>query len=150
MSPEIQNRIYNNISPEPMSGCWLWTSNISKAGYARLSVNNRRQYVHRLSYEEFVGPIPDGLQIDHLCRVRCCVNPDHLEPVTHLENIRRGVWIDACRERSKRIYDEMTHCINGHPLNEENTRYQPDKRRKGGIKRYCIACRRLYRCQSKR
>jgi hypothetical protein len=73
------------------SNCWLWTGSLSR-GYGR--VRDRRSGksvpVHRIAYELLVGPIPDGLTIDHLCRVRCCVNPTHLQPVTNRENILRG------------------------------------------------------------
>jgi hypothetical protein len=70
-------------------GCWLWQPAPGGNGYGRLSVHGRLAYVHRVSYELHVGPIPDGLTIDHLCRVRTCVNPAHLEPVTFAENTRR-------------------------------------------------------------
>ncbi|MEO1065368.1 MAG: HNH endonuclease signature motif containing protein, partial [Actinomycetota bacterium] len=75
-----------------------------------MKVDGQTVYVHRLVYEELVGPIPDGHQIDHLCRVRLCGNPAHLEAVEGLENVHRGL---AVRYR--------THCRNGHPINEENT-----------------------------
>lgn len=71
------------------AGCWIWQGAPGKNGYGRMSIGDRLQYVHRLSYEHHVGPIPDGLTIDHLCRVRMCINPEHLEPVTFAENTRR-------------------------------------------------------------
>lgn len=70
-------------------GCWIWQGAPAKTGYGRMSVGNQLQYVHRLSYEVHVGPVPEGLTIDHLCRVRLCCNPEHLEPVTRAENTRR-------------------------------------------------------------
>lgn len=73
---------------ENEDGCWLWKRSTTK-GYGRISVLGRPRGVHRVSYEVFVGPIPDGLEIDHLCRRRSCCNPAHLEPVTHRENQRR-------------------------------------------------------------
>ena len=80
---------------------------------------------HRFAYELLVGPIPDDLELDHLCRNTCCVNPEHLEAVTHLENMRR------------RHLREATHCAQGHPYDEENTGW-----RDGGKHRYCKACNR--------
>lgn len=77
-------------------GCWLWNGAINERGYGFLKVgsrtdNSRRTVkAHRFAYETVVGPVPDGLELDHLCRNRSCVNPLHLEPVTHSENIRRG------------------------------------------------------------
>ena len=70
--------------------CWLWTKCKNSDGYGRMRVNGVLEQVHRVSYEIFVGPIPEGLELDHTCRNRACINPAHLEPVTHLENVRRG------------------------------------------------------------
>src|SRR6516164_7314046 len=79
--------------PEPNSGCWLWFGVQTKDGYGRWGGGANRKLAHRISYERAKGPVPIGMQIDHLCRVRCCVNPDHLEVVTPLENNARG-WRD--------------------------------------------------------
>lgn len=72
------------------NGCWLWQAAPDAAGYGRISIGNQVRYAHRVSYETFIGPIPDGLTIDHLCRIRRCINPTHLEPVTLAENVRRA------------------------------------------------------------
>jgi excisionase family DNA binding protein len=94
--------------------CWNWTAS-TRSDYGRFSLGHRKQLVqaHRWSYENLVGPIPDGLQIDHLCRNRKCVNPAHLEPVTSRENTMRGFGPSALSARK-------TSCVNGHRLTPEN------------------------------
>ena len=86
----------------------------------------KRTYAHRFSYETLVGPIPEGKILDHLCRVRMCVNPDHLDVVTHGENLRRGFGTTGLRAR-------QTHCIRGHELSGRNVKVY-------GGKRYCLTC----------
>lgn len=128
--PAIE-RFEEKYTPEPNSGCWLWTGSLNPGGYAQMSINGRPRHVHRFSYEHFVGPIPAGLQIDHLCRNRSCVNPDHLEPVTQRENIMRGIAISAQNARK-------THCKNGHEFTQDNTRTN-----KRGY-RWCKKCAKQY------
>jgi hypothetical protein len=89
-SPDPRIRIVKRITVDDRTGCWLWDGYISTTGYGSIKFQGRIGSVHRLSYESFVGPIPEGLQIDHLCRVRACCNPEHLEPVTSRENTIRG------------------------------------------------------------
>ena len=116
------------------SGCWLWTGSIQGgkgAGYGRLNIDYKRKLAHRVSYEHLVEPIPEGLQLDHLCRVRNCVNPDHLEPVTPSENIRRSPIHISVRLKAK------THCVHGHEYTPENT-YRFTTR--GKTQRACRAC----------
>lgn len=86
--PQLLDRLRERTEVHP-SGCWLWTGGLAANGYGRLSVDGRLTYAHRAAYEIHVGPIPDDLTIDHLCMVRRCINPDHLEPVTRAENSRR-------------------------------------------------------------
>ncbi len=87
---DVWERVENNIERVTESGCWIWVGSLLHDGYARVRIGAKKVLVHRFTYESFCGPIPQGLEIDHLCRVRCCVNPHHLEPVTHLENVLRG------------------------------------------------------------
>ena len=82
--------------------CWEWTADRAKSGHGRIRVDGRTQMAHRIAYELLVGPIPEGLELDHLCRNTCCVNPDHLDPVTHLENMRRGFSPSMIVSQAKR------------------------------------------------
>ena len=93
------------------SGCWLWLGPLEN-GYGRFQINGKQIRMPRAAWLVLRGPIPAGLEPDHLCRVRCCVNPDHMELVTHLENVRRG-------KAGKRML-ERTHCPKGHPYAGEN------------------------------
>lgn len=102
----------------PVTGtCWIWTAAHSRNGYPQIRVggaaDGSAKYAHRVIYELLIGPIPDGHDLDHLCRQTLCVNPGHLEPVTHGENVRRGG--NAAK----------THCPAGHPFNDENTYHPP-------------------------
>jgi hypothetical protein len=100
--------------------CWIWMgsrSNGRGAIYGNLNLNGIHEKAHRASWKILVGEIPIGKILDHLCRNTLCVNPDHLEPVTHKENCQRGVAgaITANRQKSK------THCLRGHAFDEHNT-----------------------------
>lgn len=114
-----------NASPEPNSGCWLWCGKVSKSGYGDVWVGDRLHRAHRVSYEIVNGPVPVGFELDHLCRVRCCINPAHIEPVTRRENTLRGVGpaMSSFRQLSK------THCRSGHPYSGDNLRILYDGRR---------------------
>jgi hypothetical protein len=109
--------------------CWIWIGRVTSEGYGTMSVRNRSTYVHRFSYELHVGPIPDGLHIDHLCRNPPCVNPAHLEAVTIRENTMRGDGPRLTRERGR----SKTHCKHGHEFTEENTYWHKGHRK-------CKAC----------
>jgi hypothetical protein len=116
------------------SGCWLWTGSRYTGGYGKFFAFGRERAAHRVSYEFFVGPIPEGLALDHLCRVRRCVNPDHLEPVTYRENTLRSPVAHAALNAAK------THCKHGHEFTPENTRITTGGRRS---RRRCRECERL-------
>jgi hypothetical protein len=122
-------RFEARFCPEPNTGCWLWAPPHMKNGYGVIRFDGKQNYAHRISYEHHVGPIPDGLHIDHLCRTRCCVNPAHLEVVTQHENWRRGESQSAKNLRA-------THCARGHALSGNNL-----GRNKAG--RRCLECARL-------
>jgi hypothetical protein len=123
----LRSRWADKISPEPMSGCWLWIGHMSGRGYGVAHLKKKRLGAHRAVYEELVGKIPSGLEVDHLCRNRICVNPQHLEPVTKRTNILRGVGMGARHARA-------TACPRGHEYTTGN--YYP--RRGGG--RNCRPC----------
>ena len=93
---------------EVASGCWLWTGATNNNGYGQIRVDGQARYVHRLAYETFVGPIPEGFQIDHVCRNRRCVHPAHLEAVTQRENL--------CETRSRDPLHPRSSPVRGQPL----------------------------------
>ena len=114
------------------SGCWLWLKRTNSEGYGAMFLNRRFVQAHRFAFEQFRYEIPIGLELDHLCRVRNCVNPFHLEPVTRKVNILRGDGITA-------KFARRSHCKNGHEFTPENTKIQtsPD----GSIRRRCLICK---------
>lgn len=106
-------RFARKITPPNESGCVLWQAATNRGGYGIFRGHGRAVLAHRFAWEQANGPVPDGLQLDHLCRVRHCVNPDHLEVVTLLENYRRG--------NSGKHQAAKTHCPHGHAYDETNT-----------------------------
>jgi hypothetical protein len=114
------------------SGCWEWTGALTEKGYGWFSAwRGRPRLAYNVSYVELVSPIPAGLQLDHLCRNRACVNPEHLEAVTPRVNSLRG---DCAASRNA----QKTHCSRGHELSGDNVRV-----RKSGGRRACRACDRI-------
>ena len=125
----LAERFWKYVEPEPMSGCWLWVGARTAISYGCLRVGSKHTgsrvsvTAHRISYEIHRGPIPAGLQIDHLCRVPSCVNPGHLEAVTPRVNVLRGVGWAA-------VNAAKTTCPQGHPYDTHD-----------GHSRRCSTCR---------
>ena len=117
---------------DPATGCWIWKGKPKDTGYGQVKIGGRNGRVvdaHQAVYELVVGPVPSGKELDHLCRTPLCVNPAHLEPVTHRVNVLRG---ESPAARASRA----TACPQGHPYDAQNTYVRPDGRGRG-----CRACR---------
>lgn len=125
----LSDRFWSKV--DTSGPCWEWTATRNHLGYGQIwsGPRGRLLMAHRAAYELLVGPIPEGLELDHLCRNRACVDPDHLEPVTHAENMRRAPYDAPASKRAK------THCPKGHPYSGSNLYVNP----KGS--RECRACR---------
>jgi len=121
-----EDRFWNKVRAMP-SGCWKWTAATNGWGYGRFRWRGSMTTTHRIAYELLIGPVPPGLDLDHLCRNRICVNPNHMEAVTHRENCLRGEGVCARNSR-------VTHCPKGHEYTSENTTV-----RRGH--RLCKACK---------
>lgn len=129
--PEVaRDWFMSKVVPVPESGCWIWEGSETK-GYGSVYVNGRGYRAHRVSYRIHKGIIPRGLVIDHLCRVKCCVNPDHLEPVSNRENGLRGIGFVAVNHKKR-------YCVRGHELRLDDA--MPIKR---GLVRVCLKCQRI-------
>ena len=133
---DISARFHAQVDLQELepSSCHLWTGRKTPRGYGKFRIKRKEYYSHRIAYELAKGPIPDGLQIDHLCRNTSCCNPDHLEAVTSQTNTLRGVGVTARNSRK-------THCPQGHEYTPENTYYH----RNGGdghTRRRCRTCER--------
>lgn len=131
---DVRTRLLAKVDTTDPDKCWTWQDSLAAQGYGHLKVLESGRGItrsaHRLSYQTFVGPIPEGLTLDHLCRNRACINPAHLEPVTLKENIMRGQTLAATQA-------SQTHCKNGHPLSGDNLRIYRGHR-------HCRACAVVY------
>ena len=108
---DLPQHLQDKIMPVTECGCWVWIGGKSLCGYGRVKVQGSRiaKPTHRVIYELFNGKIPKGLEPDHICNLRCCVNPNHIEPKTHAENMARNA------------HARKTHCKRGHEFTPENT-----------------------------
>lgn len=129
LSEKAAERFWAKVGlPDPETGCMEWLA--SKTwGYGQFGMGKVPRRAHRISYTALVGPIPEGLDLDHLCRNRACVNPEHLEPVTRQVNLLRGIGFPAQRAA-------QTECLRGHEFTEDNTR------RDNLGRRLCVTCTR--------
>lgn len=122
-------------TPEPNTGCWLWLASLNHAGYGQNCLRGvKTRMAHRHAWMLYRGPIPSGMVLDHICRVRSCVNPDHLRVVTHAQNNIENSLSGGALNKQK------THCLHGHLYDEANTLYY---RYNGGTQRHCRACDRI-------
>lgn len=148
---DLIDRFMQYVLPEPTTGCWLWTGYVSQHGYGMFRFNGEKRGAHKVAYELFIGPVPEGLDLDHTCHKpdscnggvtcphRSCVNPSHLEPVTPKVNSNRG----HAHNREK------THCPQGHPYAGGNLYISPPFGANPNGCRGCRICRDIHRAKGK-
>ena len=132
LSPaETDRRFWLRV--EKTATCWIWKGHVLAKGkaYGQVHIRGKSMMAHRYPWEQKHGPVPPRLQLDHLCRNRLCVNPNHLEAVSARENIMRSTGVAA-------INAKRTKCVNGHELSPENTK--TSLRKDGNTRRHCRKC----------
>lgn len=139
----VADRFWPKVDERGPGECWPWTAATDGHGYGQITIDYKRKKAHRVAYELTVGPIPDGMSLDHLCRHPECVNPAHLEPVHHAENVRRGASGIKAMARAAL----QTHCKHGHEFTPENTRIASVD---GYERRVCRACQRQWQKEFQR
>jgi hypothetical protein len=128
----LEKKLAKFAFPEPNSGCWLWGGALNRDGYGTIYVQgSKRKLAHRIIFESMRRPVPEGMHLDHLCRNRLCVNPDHLEIVSPRTNVLRGQGLTAVNARK-------THCVQGHALTADNVWLD---KRKSHTARKCRICK---------
>ena len=134
----LADRVMRRVTMDPRSGCWIFTGAI-RHGYGVVGIgprtHHRTFHTHRVMYEKANGAIAPGLEIDHLCRVKSCCNPAHLEAVAHVENVRRGEASVVVAETNRQRAAAQVQCLRGHPLSGDNLRLKDGKRQ-------CVECTR--------
>ncbi|KKM73271.1 hypothetical protein LCGC14_1412210 [marine sediment metagenome] len=126
-------RFWEKVETSP-DDCWVWTGAKYPGGYGCFWDGKKSVLSHRFYWEQINGVIPKGLELDHLCRNPACVNPQHIEAVTHRENVLRGRSPEIMRQHQL----SKTHCLRGHPYDDENTHIRP-----ANGERVCRACQAL-------
>lgn len=126
-------RIQAKTMPIPFSGCMVFMGAVNNLGYGTIKIDGKKKMVHRVMYEELVGKIPNGMVIDHKCRIPGCWNPSHLDVVTQAENVFRGFSPHANNARK-------SACDRGHPFDGKGFRLEPQPG--GKVMRRCLICRR--------
>ena len=126
---DLKTRLEAKSIPEPNSGCWIWIGALRKGDYGQIVIDGKKKLAHRISYEIHKGPIPEGMELDHICRMHQCINPDHLEAVSHRVNVLRGAAPSA-------VHAAKTHCSKGHEFSASITI-------NGKVRRHCKICKRI-------
>jgi hypothetical protein len=133
-SSTVAERLWPRFELKPDTGCWMWQGADNGKGYGQIWMNGRMRRVHRIAYLLTFGPLPADKQIDHLCRERACLNPEHMQVVSNRENVARGNGPGALAARTNR-------CKNGHEFTPENTyHYTHSQSKGGGPGRRCNTC----------